>query len=65
MAAERVPEPLIKPLIKLRGWGGGGCSRTCFNFSTVDIMSKMLRFSESLERDLSNDVFKSNISLGA
>ena len=33
------------------------------NLSTVDLMSKMLGFSESLERDLSNDVFQSKISL--
>ena len=34
------------------------------NFSTVDPMSKILGFSESLERDLSNDVFQSKILSG-
>ena len=49
MVTERVPEPLIKR----RG------SRTSFNshnFSTVDPMSIFFRFSESLEKYLSNDV---------
>ncbi len=38
------------------------CSWTSFsshNFGIVDPISKFLLFSESLERDLSNDVFKS------
>ncbi len=42
----------------------GGCSWTSFNshnLSIVDPMSKFLWFSESLGRDLSNDVLKSNI----
>ena len=52
-STERVPEPLIKPM--------GGCTWTSFNshiFSTIHSMSKILWFSESLERDLSNDVFQ-------
>ena len=57
MAAERVPERLIKRR-------GGGLSFNRHNFSTVDPMWKFLGFSDSLERDLSNDVFQSNISLG-
>ncbi len=56
MAAERVPEPLIKRR--------GGCSFNSHNLSIVDAMSKKFGFSEGLERDLSNYVFKSNISLG-
>ncbi len=44
---------------------GGGCSWSfnSHNFSTVDPISTFLWFSKSLKRDLSNDVFKSNISL--
>ena len=37
---------------------------TAINFSTVDPMSNILLFSESLKRDLSNDVFQSKISSG-
>ncbi len=51
-ATKRVPEP---------------CSWTSFisyNFSIIDPMSKMLWFYESLERDLSNDVFKSKFGWG-
>ncbi len=33
------------------------------NLSTVDPMSKILGFSESLEKFVSNDVFQSKISL--
>ncbi len=59
MAAERKsPEPLMKRR-------GGGVYFNSHNFSTVDPMSKILGFSDSLERDLLNDVFQSNISLGA
>ena len=57
MAAERIAEPLME----------GGCSWTSFNslnFSTIDPMLKIFWFSESLERDLSNDVFQSNILSG-
>ncbi len=50
--------------------GGGGVAEhilnfNSHNFSTVDPMATILRFSEGLERNLSNDVFKSNISLGS
>ncbi len=42
--------------------GGGGGSISSHNFSTVDPMSKLLWFSESLENYLLNDVFQSKIS---
>ncbi len=51
------PEPLME----------GGCSWTSFNslnLSTVDPMLKIIWFSESLEKYLSNDVFQSNIFSG-
>ncbi len=41
---------------------GEGVSFNSHNLSTVDPMSKMLGFSESLEKFLSNDVFQSKIS---
>ncbi len=44
--------------------GGLNIFQQPYNFSTVDPMSNILGFSGSLERDLSNDVFQSNISLG-
>ena len=56
MAAERFPKSLIKRRL--------GVSFNSHNLSTVDPMSKMLGFSESLENYLSNDVFQSEISLG-
>ncbi len=43
---------------------GGGVISTAINFSTVDQISKILWFSESLENFLSNDVFQSKSSLG-
>ena len=55
MAAERIPKPLNKR----------GCSWTSFNslnLSIVDLMWTFLWFSESLERNLSNDVLQSNLS---
>ena len=55
MAAEIVPDHSLN-----RG-GGLWTSFNSRKFSTVDPMSKMLWFSESLERDLSNDVFQSKI----
>ncbi len=58
MAAKRIPEPID---------GGGGVVKhlsTAINSSTVDPMSNILGFSESLERDLSNDVFQSKILSG-
>ena len=56
MTAERFPKSLIK-----RG-GGGGVSFNSHNLSTVDPMSKIFGFSESLEKFVSNDVFQSKIS---
>ncbi len=50
MVAERVPKPLIN-------W----TSFNSHNFSTVDPMLKILGFSESLERDLSNGIIKFHI----
>ena len=58
MAAERVPKPFKLGELQLN------YNYTAINFSTVDPMSKILLFSESLERDLSNDVFQSKISSG-
>ncbi len=56
MAAERIP----KPLNERSSW----TSFNSHNLSIIDPMSKILGFSESLERDLSNDVLQSKIFSG-
>ncbi len=51
-------------MIKRGGEGGSWISFNGHNFSSDDPISIFFWFSESLQRDLSNDVFKSKICLG-